>query len=207
MKKTHRDITVDDIQYTWKADCYGDGVTVWQKRKEVFYHHIGGDGSITPSFVASLIRKFIKDGTTYNERILNVGNVDYRIELKYDAFIVSNMNRERLILGHWNRVDSPKPVRHEDQLAKVVVAIKDHVGMVSNSSEIEDTVVYERLTKLISEHHLDAVMYERQARICDSSNDEYGAHTQRQLSEQSVIMTAQLRQLRDENFYYEKGSK
>ena len=67
MKKKHRDITVDGVVYGWKADCYGEGVTVWKDKKELFYRNFGGETAITPEIVSELIRKHVSmEHLTYN---------------------------------------------------------------------------------------------------------------------------------------------
>jgi len=61
MKKKHRDITVDEVQYAWTI--YGGGkehdVTIWKDKKEWFTTYLRV-GSVTPALIADLIKEKLK---------------------------------------------------------------------------------------------------------------------------------------------------
>lgn len=58
MKKKHRDIVVDDVAYAWIVYGTGKerGIGIWKDKKEIFYTEVRMP-SITPSFIADLIRE------------------------------------------------------------------------------------------------------------------------------------------------------
>jgi len=69
MKKKHRDITVDDVQYAWTI--YGGGkehdVTIWKDKKEWFTSTLRL-GSVTPKDIADLIKSRLKWEKLESER-------------------------------------------------------------------------------------------------------------------------------------------
>ena len=63
MKKKHRDITVNDIQYAWTIKSSGKEkfVTIWKDKKQWFKSTFRTD-SVTPKDVAELIKSRLKEG-------------------------------------------------------------------------------------------------------------------------------------------------
>lgn len=56
MKKKHRDITVDGVQYGWTVD-YRTRLKIWKDKKVIAEHNISELHDITPSIVAALIKE------------------------------------------------------------------------------------------------------------------------------------------------------
>ena len=55
MKKKHRNIVVDGVEYAWTVHSWG-GVTVFKDKKPVSYWE-NGKGACLPSYVASHIKR------------------------------------------------------------------------------------------------------------------------------------------------------
>ena len=71
MKKKHRDITVDGVQYAWTLKSEGKEkfVTVWQNKKQLFTKMFRTE-SITPKDVADTIKVHLKLDDMESDKIV-----------------------------------------------------------------------------------------------------------------------------------------
>jgi hypothetical protein len=112
MKKKHRDITVNDVQYAWTLKSEGKEkyVTIWQDKKQLFTKMFRVE-SVTPKDVADTIKAHLKLDNMSSDSLVRVEE-----KVKYFAIIKKGTKNDPVWLVHCDLGDQVELCQEDDNL-------------------------------------------------------------------------------------------